>query len=473
MLFMKTTFNKKLSKFLLVLILFLPITIFSQSKYSISGKIKNCKGGKIVLSLVACKETIGVDSLNLTNNCTFKFNFPDSNYVGLYKISFNKNPFEIVFKKENIVIEFNADSLNDIHILKSEENKIYYSYLKNATVLGDSIEYLTLIGNNLYKLDPEKNKTDLKQLAKQISDIEKRKAKNADSILTKHSSLFASEVIKASLTPDYKAYKKQKNAADYPNEAEFLREHFFDNINFADSNLLHTEVIFDKIGEYLQYYASSPTIETYKKAIDFILVRTSENKNINDYVMNIMLKTFDHSSWDEVYAYVADKYISQNSCTDDYRIKKISAKSNSIKALRIGNKSPEIKSMNLDGKTMILDSLKSTYTLVMFWSSWCDYCEAAMPDVKNIYAKYKQKGLDIFAVSLDSIKENWMLATNKHAITWVNTSDLKGYKSENVFNYNIWSTPTFLLLDSDKKIIARPANTAILKEELEKLKWNN
>ena len=81
--------------------------------------------------------------------------------------------------------------------------------------------------------------------------------------------------------------------------------------------------------------------------------------------------------------------------------------------------------------------------------------------------------MEIFAVSLDSIKENWMLATKKHAITWVNTSDLKGYRSKNIVNYNIWSTPTFFLLDADKKIIARPANTAILKEELEKLKWNN
>ena len=62
-----------------------------------------------------------------------------------------------VFKKENIVIELNADSLNDIQILKSEENKIYYSYLKNATVLGDSITYLTLIGNKLFQIDLEKN----------------------------------------------------------------------------------------------------------------------------------------------------------------------------------------------------------------------------------------------------------------------------------------------------------------------------
>lgn len=122
---------------------------------------------------------------------------------------------------------------------------------------------------------------------------------------------------------------------------------------------------------------------------------------------------------------------------------------------------------------MVLDSVTSPYTLIVFWASWCEFCEKAMPDIKNIYAKYKGKGLEIFAVSLDSIKQNWILVTNKYSIPWVNTCDLNGFKSKIIGEYNIWSTPTFFLLDADKKIIARPANTAILKEDLGNLKWDN
>jgi len=469
---MRTIKNIFILKTALLFVLLFPVIALSQSNI-LSGNVTNGKGKKIIFSRVYGKETFSMDSVVINDNGTFRFIFPDSLYTGLFKLSVNKNEFNIIYHHENIAVEVNPSQHEKIKILSSEENKAFYTFLDHSSALDDSINYLTLIGKKLFEISPDKNRNDLKKIAKQIGDIETAKIKFADSLTSKHPDLFASKMIKASLMPDFKTYMKKKDAATYPSEAEFLREHFFDNIDFADSNLLHTDIIFNKIGEYFQYFADPPSVDAFKKAIDFILIRAVANKNVYNYVMNTMLKTFDHSSWEEVYSYVADKYISQNSCTDDSKIKKLSAKSNAIKALRIGNKSPEIRSTDLNGKVVILDSVKSPYTLVLFWASWCDFCEKAMPDIKNIYAKYKMKGLEIFAVSLDSVKQNWILATNKYAIPWINTCDLKGFRSRVIVDYNIYSTPTFFLLDADKKIIARPVNTAILKEELEKLKWNN
>jgi thiol-disulfide isomerase/thioredoxin len=446
-----------------------PLYALPQTTYHISGKIDGCSKGKVVLSEVHGKEAKLLDSVALDDNCGFRYVLPDSLYKGIVRISTGSLDIDLIINKEDIIFETSIRHPEKINITASEENKLYYFYTSKGLPLDDSIKYFTMIGRSIYEKDPAS--AELKVLAKKINYFESVKVKLADSLLSKHPELFSSKIIRASLPPDFKAYMKKKDAAPYPSEAAFLQEHFFDNIDFSDSSMLHTEIIFDKIGQYFQYFADPPSAEAYKKAIDVILVHTASNKNINEYVLNTLIKTFDHSDWEEVYTYAAQKYLSQNTCADDAQAKKLQKKLGAITALKPGNKAPSIRSYYLNGNEVILDSIQSKYTLVVFWASWCEFCEKAMPEIKNIYSTYKNKGLKIFAVSLDSIQQNWVNATIHYSIPWINSCDLKGFRSKNIDNYNIWQTPTFFLLDADKKIIARPANTAILKEELEKLKW--
>jgi len=454
---------------LLVFFLLMPLFSLPNSNYSVSGKIYGCGGEKIVFSRIYGKEIINIDSVTLTNSCSFQFFFPDSLYVGVYKISINYKSLDIIFNKENIVIESVPEHTGAYKIIQSEENKLYWSFLSQTLLINDSIKQISLLGDKLYEEDPKANSDKLKKLYYQITELGLKKQKLSDSLILINPKLFAAKIIKASLMPIFKAYMKKKDAADYPNEIEFLREHFFDNIDFTDSSFLHTKIIYDKIGEYLWYVNNPPSVDSYKKAIDFILVRAADNNNIYDYVINSLLRSFYHSDWEDVYSYVVEKYISQNTCSNDEKSKDLLEKSNTIKALKKGNKAPEIVSKDVNGKETILDSIRSPYTLIIFWASWCEFCEKSLPELKSIYALYNPKGLEIFAYSLDSIKQNWVDATNRLNISWINTSDLKGYEGTPIKSYNIWSTPTFFLLDKDKKIIAKPANINILKEVLKGL----
>jgi thiol-disulfide isomerase/thioredoxin len=445
----------------------------SLQEYSLSGTVNGCKGEKIILSAVYGKEIIAVDSSYLDKNCAFHFAFKQAEYKGLYRLSISDSNYaDIIFNKENIIVESGIKDLGGkMKIGSSVENKLLYFYKEKISGLNDSISRLTSLGQQLYEKDAAGNAATLKKLAQQIELFNAKKRILSDSIISKNPKLFISEMLKASLLPDFRTYMKKKDAAPYPNEAAFLKEHFFDNLDFADSNLLHTDIIFDKIGEYFQYFADPPSVENYKTAIDFILIRSAVNKNVSDYIFNTMMRTFDHSDWDEVYTYVVDMYLAQNTCSDNEKAKSLAEKSSAIKSLKPGSVAPAIITKDIAGKTKILDSLKSRYTLVVFWGSWCEFCEKAMPELKNIYSNYHPKGLEIFSVSLDSITQNWIDGTTRFAIPWINTCDLKGFDSPVIKEYNIWRTPTYFLLDSEKKIIARPANTVILKEKLKSLTW--
>lgn len=108
-----------------------------------------------------------------------------------------------------------------------------------------------------------------------------------------------------------------------------------------------------------------------------------------------------------------------------------------------------------EGKTVSLSDYvgKGKYVLLDFWASWCGPCIREMPKLVETYNKYKDKGFEIVGISLDERKQDWVSAINRFNITWVNMSDLKGWKSMAGSVYGITSIPFTLLIDKEGNII--------------------
>lgn len=97
---------------------------------------------------------------------------------------------------------------------------------------------------------------------------------------------------------------------------------------------------------------------------------------------------------------------------------------------------------------------KGNYVLIDFWASWCGPCRAEMPNVKENYEKYHPKGFEIVGLSFDSKDEAWKKGIADLGITWINLSDLKGWKSAAASTYGISSIPSSLLVDPEGKVVA-------------------
>ena len=114
---------------------------------------------------------------------------------------------------------------------------------------------------------------------------------------------------------------------------------------------------------------------------------------------------------------------------------------------------PEIILKTPQGDSLALSSLKGKVVLIDFWASWCGPCRRENPHVKAIYEKYKDKGFEIYGVSLDSKEANWKAAIQKDGLTWKHVSDLKGWKSSAAQLYKVRSIPATFLLDRQGRVV--------------------
>lgn len=130
--------------------------------------------------------------------------------------------------------------------------------------------------------------------------------------------------------------------------------------------------------------------------------------------------------------------------------------------INIGGEAPDFSVNDKDGNPIKLSDLRGSVVLVDFWASWCKPCRAENPNVVKAYNQYKDKGFDVFSVSLDGMPQQpdsrgaWLAAIEKDGLIWKNHgSELKGWQSSFVQLYGIQGIPFTLLIDKEGKIIGK------------------
>jgi len=109
------------------------------------------------------------------------------------------------------------------------------------------------------------------------------------------------------------------------------------------------------------------------------------------------------------------------------------------------------------GSTVSMKGLKGKVVVIDFWATWCGPCVAEMPNMKKLYAKYKDQGVEFIGVSLDQPKEQGGLDALKkfvaeNEIGWPQYYQGKGWQSEFSGSWGINSIPAVFMVDAQGKL---------------------
>jgi thiol-disulfide isomerase/thioredoxin len=155
--------------------------------------------------------------------------------------------------------------------------------------------------------------------------------------------------------------------------------------------------------------------------------------------------------------------------SDDERIRELeSAFSGPGRRLAMVGSEMEVFGKTLAGEDFDFSKYKGKVVLVDFWATWCGPCVAELPNVKEAYAKYHDKGFDVIGVSLDERRVALDDFLEKNEIPWTQLHE-EGGPNKLAAHYGVNAIPFMALVGRDGKVISIEARGRDLHRELEKL----
>jgi len=135
----------------------------------------------------------------------------------------------------------------------------------------------------------------------------------------------------------------------------------------------------------------------------------------------------------------------------------------------IGDSYVDIALKNIKDQEITLAENLGDYTLLEFWASWCTPCRASNPKLVEIYSEFQPKGFEIFGVSFDKVKVDWLQAIEEDKLPWKNVVDLRGQRSDVGLQYGVNGLPHNLLFDKEGKVVAKGISTSDLEAKLKEV----
>ena len=371
----------------------------------------------------------------------------------------------LVGDKQNFSIK--ADSINKEHpvITGSPDNDIYREYTEKAFEKG------TLMNKYEQDFKSAKNKADSQAAKEKVIAINKELQGYRDTMIQKNPDALLSMLLAAMKRPEAPAVPIVNGKADSAYPYRFVKEHFWDDVNFYDDRLLRTPFLEPKLDDYYKYYVS-PEPDSIVKELKYMLLSARTGKEMYAYLLTKYTNKYlspEYMGQDKVFVYLFENYYLKGDTTilNKESKKTIIDRGYSLLANQLGSPAPLLDVADTAGKIVSLYGINAPFTYVVFWDPTCGHCKEELPRIDSIYnAKWKKLGVKVYNVDVkDGTMDEYIkfIKDKKLPADWYYTYQPKEVREAEAAAgqpnfrqlYDVYKTPTMYLLDEEKHIIAK------------------
>ena len=434
----------KIIKSLIIISLFLmPLKNFSQT---VSATFFNVPQQKVYLNAFNGLYLDVIDSVMMSQDKRVEFNTPMKK--GLYQLETEYgNSVDFLYDDAPIkMLVKDIDDVNSIEFVDSQTNTDWNSYRNFKEKTMNSLSLLKPILRE-YDKNSEfyiKAKNEYQQLQDTFISF-------TDSLILHKN--YASILIKADRFPSINLdddFKKQRND---------MIANFFNDVDFNDLSLIPTNVLTAKIIDFLSIQQTSDQnhdeqIMSFILGIDNVLYRASVNYDMYKFIFQYLIEGFNELGYETVVDYMSHvPYSEEMDCSlEQYNVLLSIVEFNS--RVRIGSLAKNISGKTIFNEDFDMYSVDKDFTIVYFWSYTCEHCRDNIKYLKRFLDE--NNNFSLVAVSVKGDLKKIKNLIKKEKIDGYFYHDGMEWDSPYVSDYAVTATPTFFLLDNDKKILFKP-----------------
>jgi len=238
----------------------------------------------------------------------------------------------------------------------------------------------------------------------------------------------------------------------------WLRSHFWDYTNlYSKSTLINPFFEKNKKVYFEQVLGHNP--DSVIKHLNKLL-----NSPMDEQIRKVFIssatyhyETSNYMGEDKIFVWLAQTFYNTGYAdwVSKENLAKIKEKSDGLSTELVGNKARDFAFDTENKGRLKLSEVQSPITILYFWDSTCGHCKKETPRLKEFYDEYKDKGVEIVALTLENEFTNWKKYIAENDLDWINGFESDFDRPNFLWYYYIPTTPKKLVLGADKTIIAK------------------
>jgi thiol-disulfide isomerase/thioredoxin len=440
----------------------------SSQGHSIQISLKPYQNTKIYIGTNYGNSRVLADSAILNDKSEGVFESSKKLTPGIYFVVSPK--YAILFDflvDENQKFKIIADTTNltAVTIIGSKENDIFKNYSKSMNDIG------VQLGEIEKAFKSAINANDSTTLVNKYNDKKKELNDNRQAIMKGQPNTMTAYFLNVMQRPDVPAIPIVNGKADSTYPFYYVKNHFWDNVVFNDNRLVRTPFFEAKLDEYFKNYVSREP-DSIIEEVQYMLTVAKTGNEIYPFLLFKFTNKYitpEFMGQDKVFLHIYQNFFAKGDTTllNEASKKSITERAYSMMANQLGLAAPPLVINDINDKKISLYDMTSPYTFVAFWDPTCSHCKEEIPRVDSFYkAIWSKLNVKILSVNINFkelaswktfIKENklagWIHAYQTEAD--LNKEIQQGKPTTIRQLYDVFKTPTFYLLDANKKIIAK------------------
>lgn len=459
-------------RFILPVLIFISPAVFAQN-FKIQFDLKPAAGKEIKLAYYYTGNVFLKDSVLLDEKGAGTLKGDTLLPQGLYKIYLDENHhFDFLMGADQEFTLYNdtfePENLRITGATETEEFARYVVFLKGLQ--KRSVEIREKI-----KTAPEEEK---KRLQEEMAGFTPALQNYWKETEQKYPGTFLAKFLMSNLVPEL-------DITTLPEEIQkndsllllarfnYQLEHFWDHFDYTDERFLYTPLLKPKLETwftkvlYQNYDSVKPYVFRFiedvkpnKRLFQFV-TSWFLNSAVNSNIMGMDALMVDLA---RAYYLSGEAFWASEKTMENIRENVMFAENNLI-----GKTAPDLNLESVDGEFFRLHQVKAKITVLLIFEPDCSHCKVFVPEFhKEVYQKFKNKGLAVYAIYSMDNKNEWTEFLTRHDLyDWINVWD-ENHLSRFKILYDARKTPGVYVLDENKKIVAKNMTTEQLQHFMER-----